>query len=223
MEFDKYADSYSSDLKDAIPAGFRTIEYFSTYKVKLAKRFAPEKIHRILDFGCGVGQCSQYLAQSFSNAELVGFDVSDDSLDVARERIPQAHFTSAWDQAVEEKYDLIFTSNVFHHIDASEHALWLSRLKDALRPGGKIIIFEHNPINPLTRMVFKRCIFDQDAVMIGQKRFVNLAKSVGFSNFSTKYTLFFPGALKIFEPLERFIGWLPLGAQYYLLLQKTSD
>ena len=223
MEFDKYADSYSSDLKSAIPAGFRAIEYFSTYKVKLAKRMAPRSTKRILDFGCGIGQCSQYLALDFPEAEIFGFDVSEDSLEIARRRIQRANFFSQWEQVADKKYDLIFTSNVFHHIDASEHLLWLSRLKEALTPEGRIIIFEHNPINPLTRIVFKRCIFDQDAVMIGQKKFIEMSKSAGFLKPDSKYTLFFPGALKILEPLERFIGWLPLGAQYFLLLKKSED
>ncbi|QIL81643.1 class I SAM-dependent methyltransferase [Diaphorobacter sp. HDW4A] len=219
MEFDKYADSYSSDLKNAIPAGFRTIEYFSTYKVKLTKRMAPTTTKRILDFGCGIGQCSQYFSESFPDADLVGFDVSDESLDMARKRIPQAHFTSEWSDVVREKYDLIFTSNVFHHIDPAEHLLWLSRLKDALNPGGCIMIFEHNPLNPLTRMVFKRCIFDQDAKMIGQKKFKSLVRSAGFKDVKTEFTLFFPGAFRVLAPLEKYVGWLPLGAQYFLALK----
>jgi len=219
MEFDKYAESYSSDLKNSIPAGFRTIEYFSTYKVELAKRLAGKTPSRILDFGCGIGQCSLHLVGHFTQSEVVGFDVSEDSLKIARPRIPQANFTSDWDQVATQKYDLIFTSNVFHHIDPDEHLLWLGRLKAVLNPGGSLVIFEHNPINPLTRMVFKRCIFDQDATMIGQAKFLELAEKVGFLHRTSKYTLFFPGSLKFLAPLEKFLGWLPLGAQYYLALK----
>ncbi|QNP49870.1 class I SAM-dependent methyltransferase [Diaphorobacter aerolatus] len=219
MEFDKYADSYSEDLKNSIPAGLRTIEYFSTYKVKLARQLAGNKPKCILDFGCGVGQCSQYLVRDFAGSQIFGFDVSEESLAIARERLPQASFSAEWNEIANRKYDLIFTSNVFHHIDPQDHILWLGRLKDQLNPDGCLVIFEHNPVNPLTRMVFRRCIFDQDAVMIGQANFLKLAKAAGFNKRASKYTLFFPGPLKVLAPLERFIGWLPLGAQYYLALK----
>lgn len=219
MEFDKYAESYSSDLKNSIPAGFRTIEYFSTYKVELAKRLVGKTPSRILDFGCGIGQCSLHLVRKFTQSEVVGFDVSEDSLSIARPRVPHANFTSNWDLVASQKYDLIFTSNVFHHIDPEEHLLWLGRLKAILSSGGSLVIFEHNPINPLTRIVFKRCIFDQDATMIGQVNFLKLAEKSGFRNRRSKYTLFFPGPLKFLAPLEKFLGWLPLGAQYYLALK----
>ena len=219
MNFDKHARSYSDDLERSIPVGFRTIEYFSTYKVKLARRFARTSPTRVLDFGCGIGQCSIHLATEFPDSEVVGFDISEDSLDIARTRVPQVLFTSNWNDVSTKKFDLIFTSNVFHHINPSEQLLWLDRLKTALNPEGTVVIFEHNPINPLTRMVFKRCIFDQDAAMIGQANFLKLAKKAGFGNRSSKFTLFFPGPLRFLAPLEKFLGWLPLGAQYYLALQ----
>lgn len=219
MDFDKHAKSYSDDLERSIPVGFRTIEYFSTYKVKLARRIVDIPPARVLDFGCGIGQCSLHLAKEFPQSEIIGFDVSEDSLNIARTSVPQAKFTNDWNEARAKKFDLIFTSNVFHHIDPGEQLLWLGRLKTALNPGGTVVIFEHNPINPLTRIVFKRCIFDQDATMIGQSKFLELAKTAGFGSRSSKYTLFFPGSLKFLAPLEKFLGWLPLGAQYYLALQ----
>ena len=32
----------------------------------------------------------------------------------------------------------------------------------------------------------------------------------------TGYCLFFPGPLAALRPLEKFLGWLPLGGQYYV-------
>lgn len=220
MEFDKYAKSYSDDLKKSMPTGFKTVEYFSEYKVKLAKRLSNGVPGRVLDFGCGIGQCSVRLIDEFPNSTVLGFDVSEDSLNVARVKMPEATFTSNWDQVAKQTFDLIFASNVFHHIQSDDHLLWLSRLKSALTPNGTLVIFEHNPLNPLTRIVFKRCIFDIGATMIGQKNFLQLARTAGFSGCSSRYTLFFPEPLKFLEPVETYLGWLPLGAQYYLALKR---
>jgi hypothetical protein len=40
-----------------------------------------------------------------------------------------------------------------------------SRLKE----DGHFIIFEHNPINPVTRHLVKNCPFDADAVLLSTK------------------------------------------------------
>jgi len=37
----------------------------------------------------------------------------------------------------------------------------LRRCGDALAEGGSLFVFEHNPLNPLTRYVFERCVFDR--------------------------------------------------------------
>lgn len=219
MEFDKHAKSYEDDLRKSMPMGFKTVEYFSAYKVKLARRLSNNGPKRILDFGCGIGQCSIQLVAEFPNSQVLGFDVSEDSLNIARTKISEARFVSDWDQVQDQKFDLIFASNVFHHIPAEEHHLWLKRLKSALAPNGALIIFEHNPLNPLTRIVFKRCIFDIDATMIGQRNFLRMARVAGFNSCASRYTLFFPGSLKFLAPFENFLGWLPLGAQYYLALK----
>jgi hypothetical protein len=38
----------------------------------------------------------------------------------------------------------------------------------------------------------------------------------GFSGATARYRLFFPRALRLLRPLEQFMKWLPLGAQYYV-------
>jgi hypothetical protein len=79
-------------------------------------------------------------------------------------------------------------------------------------------IFEHNPLNPLTRYVFEHCVFDRDAEMIPRNKLIEEAAGAGLSVRNKEYTLFFPKPLAAFRPLERWLGWLPLGAQYYLEL-----
>ncbi len=106
---------------------------------------------------------------------------------------------------------------MFHHIEAAEHVPLLRSLRRLLRPGGVLAIFEHNPVNPVTRYIVATCPFDENAVLIPAPTFVARQREAGFSRVSATYTGFFPGQLRALRPLERFMGPLPVGAQYYTL------
>jgi trans-aconitate methyltransferase len=66
----------------------------------------------------------------------------------------------------QNKYDLIFSEGVFHHIPHDEHKNLLMELFALLNPNGKLVVWEHNPLNPFTRKIVNDCTFDQDAVLI---------------------------------------------------------
>jgi len=42
----------------------------------------------------------------------------------------------------------------------------------------------------------------------------------GFRDAELRYRVFFPRMLKWLRPLENLLGWLPVGAQYYVLAKK---
>jgi hypothetical protein len=42
-------------------------------------------------------------------------------------------------------------------------------------------------------------------------------RAAGFTDVALRWTLFFPAPLAALRPLERAMGWLPLGAQYMLV------
>ena len=111
--------------------------------------------------------------------------------------------------------DLIFSACVFHHIDAAEHTRLFAELKRLLRPGGRLVIFEHNPVNPVTRYIVATCPFDENAVLIPAPTLANRQKAAGFARVETRYTGFFPGPLRALRPLEPAMSALPVGAQYY--------
>ena len=214
-EFDEFADSYDQTLKAALPAGLDEDQYFARYKIDfLAAATRNRNIRSILDFGCGAGRSLEYLASAFPRASLSGFDPSSESIRLASQRVAAAKLTTQWHDIEQNAFDVVFVANVFHHIPRNEISTWLARCRKILTPQGKIFIFEHNPFNPVTRYVFERCPFDVDAKMIPRKELLALGRGAGLRIASTRYTLFFPKPLKIFRPLERWMGWLPIGAQY---------
>lgn len=220
-EFDRYAADYDRVLAQSLPDGLCESGYFAEYKVALlATRMKGAPPARILDFGCGAGRSLPYLAQYFPDAELWGYDVSPESLRVAAQRVPQAHLFSDWKDICAVQFDAIIAANVFHHIPLADRPVALSQCREVLSDGGQMFLFEHNPYNPLTRWVFERCPFDEDARMLNLSAALGLARQVGFSAEQHGYTLFFPRPLAWLRGLENYLKALPLGAQYYVQMAK---
>lgn len=220
-EFDQFARNYDRVLGDSIPEGLNEDGYFAEYKVALMSNCLKDHHpRRILDFGCGAGRSLPYLHRYFPNAELWGFDVSENSLKVAHDHAPTAHLFSDWAQAANVQFDAIIAANVFHHIPLEYRQQALQRCHQALDTKGRMFLFEHNPLNPATRWIFERCPFDVDAEMLSLKTALELTKHAGFPSEQHGYTLFFPRPLAFLRGLEPYMKRLPLGAQYYVQMEK---
>ena len=222
-EFDRFADTYDKTLKESIPAGLEEDEYFARYKVDFMARATRDRVvSRILDFGCGPGRSLAHLTQAFPQASVCGYDPSAESVRLAAERHPGARVTADWESLAGEAFDLIFVANVFHHIPRAEIASWLQRCGILLSAPGRIFVFEHNPWNPVTRHVFEHCPFDVDAKMIARPELIALGKQAGLDVAASAFTLFFPKPLKLLRPIERWLKWLPLGAQYCVEFERKD-
>ncbi len=216
-EFDRHAQQYDRLLADAMPPGMQENAYFAEYKVALmAQRLRGQAVQRILDFGCGAGRSLTYIERYFPDAQVWGYDVSGESLEMARARVGRSTLFSDWDELQSLEFDAIFAANVFHHIPLDERARELTRCRDHLAANGSMFLFEHNPYNPLTRWVFERCPFDQDAEMLTLRAALQLANEARFTSWEHGYTLFFPRPLAALRGMEPFLRRVPLGAQYFV-------
>jgi SAM-dependent methyltransferase len=225
-EFDKFAEEYLSTHRKNIACTGEDPEYFSRYKIEeVRRRWDSEKRKEpdaILDFGAGIGNALPFLASRFPSAAITALDVSRRSLEIAERRNPGMatfvlHDGSQNFPLPRGAFDLVFTSCVFHHIPPEEHVGLFSQLRLLLKPGGVMIVFEHNPINPVTRYIVATCPFDEKAVLIPARSLVQRQRQAGFSHIRVAYTGFFPGSLRALRPLEPFMAALPIGAQYYTL------
>ncbi len=224
-EFDKFADEYLETHARNVRISGEDPEYFARYKiVELRRIWTAQKLKEpraILDFGSGIGASLPHLAELFPSATITALEVSPRSLAIAAGRFSGLARFVGYDGAdiplPPVSYDLIFSSCVFHHIPADEHVGLLRRLRTLLRPGGRLAIFEHNPLNPVTRYIVATCEFDENAVLIPAPVFKAKQQQAGFSHVRASFTGFFPGALSALRPLERYMSALPIGAQYYTL------
>jgi SAM-dependent methyltransferase len=161
-----------------------------------------------------------YARRHFARAELLGVDVSEQSLDLARSRHGNlARFLLMTGDALPAEaaaVDAAYAMCVFHHVDESRHIDLLSKVRTRLNPGGMLIVYEHNPFNPLTRRVVNHCPFDENAKLIRASVMAKRYRDSGFKDVKVKYRVFFPRFLKALRFTEGLLSGLPLGGQYYV-------
>lgn len=228
-EFDAYAEDYADMHRRNIAVTGEDPDFFAAYKVADAARWArrlANPVRDILDFGCGIGNSVPWFRQHFPRSALTCADVSAKSIACAQERFvgPERYVEIQEDCLPLEAdgFDLAFTACVFHHIDAAAHVLWLAQLHRVVRRGGHLVLFEHNPLNPLTVHAVNTCPFDEGVTLIRAGTMKARLRQAGWRVRACRYRLFFPRALAFLRPLERGLGWLPLGAQYVVVAEKIG-
>lgn len=223
-EFDRFAASYSQVHKENIAITGETPEYFAAYKMRdfasITRACNMPNNGTYLDFGSGIGSSVAPFQACLPEARLICADVSAESLAESM----GAHGTSAEYVLLRDirlpisdsSVDGAFACCVFHHIPQTEHAATLAELRRVLKPGAPLMVYEHNPYNPLTVRAVNTCPLDENAVLINAREMRRRCELAGYSSIETDYRVFFPAALKALRPFEDRLRWLPLGAQYYV-------
>jgi SAM-dependent methyltransferase len=215
VDFDHYAGHYDDVIASQTKFFDGDSNYFARYKIAIAKQLAGDA-RSVLDFGCGVGRSIPHLRDMFPKAEIAGCDLSRESLSVARRQYPGCRFATMDELDTGWRFDLIVASNVFHHIPRAERQAAMDYCHSRLAPGGRFVIFEHNPLNPVTQYLVKTCPFDTDAVLLGMGETVARMRQARFHVEEMRYCLFFPAPLAALRPFEPYLSWLPLGGQYFV-------
>lgn len=223
VEFDAFASSYQQHLDHSVRISGDTSDYFAAYKASYIVRKIAPRGGKLLDYGCGVGLLARHLKRRLPDAQIDGFDVSQDCIDrIDADLGSQGRFTSNCND-VPSSYEVIVLSNVLHHVRPQERHNLLLEIRSRLAKNGKLVIFEHNPINPLTRWAVWQCVFDQDAVLLTAREMFGCLRNAGLRVLNHDYVVFFPRYFAWLRPLEPFLGWCPLGAQYVMVVDRGSD
>jgi len=214
-EFDRHSGNYRELLDKSVRITGETGEYFAAYKARfVAARVAPSPNCRILDYGCGTGLVSEQLKKALPAARVDGYDVSVKSLEQMGAALrSQGEFVSSTSK-LPGNYDVVLIANVLHHIKPQKRQAAVAEAAGLLALGGELIVFEHNPANPLTTRAVAACPFDEHAILLRPGETTNYLRQSGLEKIEVDYIVFFPRMLGWLRPLERLLGWCPLGAQY---------
>jgi len=216
------SDNYREDLDRAISFAGAAHEFFARAKalelLAVARRHLgnPDSLDA-LDAGCGVGLVVEQLHGRFRS--LTGTDVSSEALAVASRENPGVRFEPAEPGRLpfgDGEFDLCFTMNVVQVIPPPERASFLAELARVTRETGLVVVFEHNPYNPLTRLVVRRFASPDDIHMLPMRETRARLRSAGLGPIDAGYLLTFPTRRERVVAAERALRRLPLGAQYYM-------
>ena len=107
VDFDEYSDHYKELMNKQL--GFLEKEegYFAEYKVETIERVIEEEPAAILEYGCGIGRNLKFLQEKFPRADLSGCDVSQKSIERAKEENPGVNLFVIGKDNTGRKYNLI--------------------------------------------------------------------------------------------------------------------
>jgi SAM-dependent methyltransferase len=224
-DFERHKDTYQQEIQKSISFMGQDLDFFTQVKVDclldLTRRFVgiPSQL-TILDVGCGVGITDRYLTGHFK--KLHGIDLSPGVVRKAKSLNPKAsyrHYAGRTLPYPSHSMDVTFAICVMHHVAPGELSRFANEAARVTKKGGLIVIFEHNPLNPLTQIAVSRCEMDDDAILLGMGKVQRLL-SQNARIVEKNYILYTPFRTPFFRVMDRKLGWLPLGAQYYVAAQK---
>jgi SAM-dependent methyltransferase len=227
VSFDKHVDSYSDEVARSI--AFANVDHLHVTTRKVEHLLAvctgllgSPREQRVLDVGCGVGLTDRLLVDQVGS--LHGIDISADSVAEAARTNPAACYT-AFDGSTfplaDASVDLAFAICVLHHVPPEGRANFAAELRRVVRPGGIAVIFEHNPLNPLTRVAVSRCELDEGVVLARRGTTTRLLEDAGLRVEQRAYLIFTPSP-RWAAGLDRALPWCPAGAQYYVAARRGA-
>lgn len=224
MDYGTIKESYKEKVEEAIAFSGLDLNFFTEGKIEYLldiarNQFSDTSKLKVMDLGCGIGLTDQFLKGKFE--ELWGLDIAKESIQKAAQTNPWAHYKAYQGGKFpfeNNSFDIVFAMCAVQCVPEDQRRALFEEVHRVLKKEGIFTIFEHNGLNPLTRWAAKR--FDREFSSLGILQTKKLFRTVGLISKKFSYILLFPSRRKIFRNIEKGIGKIPLGAQYYLVGQK---
>jgi SAM-dependent methyltransferase len=223
-EFDRYAQSYEDLVHDPIRDRFSGggSEFFHVRKRDLIRDYFDRcsqdtRSLSYLDVGCGQGELLKLLRDDFG--KVCGCDPSNGMISTGElkaqgidARLQPENGPIPFD---DNQFDFITTVCVYHHVPPEHRQSLTAEVCRVLKPGGVFAIIEHNPYNPITKLLVSRIPVDADAILLRPIESRHLLERQGLVIESQEYFLYLPQSLyRHVSFLETALSSMPLGGQY---------
>jgi len=130
--YSNWAEVYDKSVEQGLP-------YLVEQDV-LIKKVAPEKGEKILDVGCGTGRVTEQIYKHMK--DIVGVDLSEEMLAIARQKLPDIQFVQADLEGKlpfdDGEFDKVVSSLTFQFLNDIKNPL--QEIKRVLKTGGKAFI-----------------------------------------------------------------------------------
>lgn len=225
VEFNEYAGQYEDLLKDPLRDRFAAGgQFFHRRKMQLileylaAQGLNPKKL-TWLDIGCGRGELLTLGKASFGR--VTGCDVSAEMMASCRGFETRVQTNPGEIPSESGTFDLVTAVCVYHHVPPEDRAAITREAKRVLKPGGVFAIIEHNPFNPITRLIVSRTPVDANAHLLRSSQTSQILRDAGMRSIQTRFFLYVPEALyPKLTGVEHALARVPLGGQYAVFARK---
>ena len=220
--FDEFSRDYDELLRDPVRDWFGSNDplLFHYRRRDLILRYFNRRSMETagldyLDLGCGRGELLGLVRKSFLT--VTGCDPSAGMLKQVPGILTRFQADPLRIPFGDAEFDFVTAAGVYHHVPPSQRVALSREVRRVLRPGGTFCIFDHNPLNPLTRLIVSRTPVDADAVLMPARRARAMLRFAGFAHVKVRYFLFFPEPLfRRFGRAENLLRRVPFGGQYAL-------
>lgn len=226
-EFDRLAKNYKGLLRHPVLdrfAGTRAFYHHRKWALIaefLARRAILPSQLAWLDVGCGKGELLGYARSHFSS--VAGCDPSREMIREAQGIEVRLQETPASLPFPDDSFDFITAVCVYHHVEEAIRLPLTREIQRVLRPMGIFCMIEHNPFNPVTRLIVRQCPVDADAHLLSSRMARSYVTAAGLSHMELQYFLYLPRIL--FDKigfLERIFRNVAAGGQYAVFCRKLS-
>ena len=189
----------------------------------------PDHVGRLLELGCGQGGDAVLLSEVAD--EVFGVDVSSEGVATARlVANEQLRHNVRFQVAAAEHlpfgdavFDVVYCKDALHHV--ADPVRVVSEARRVLKPGGRFIAIEANPLSPQMAMI--GLVFysvDKGVFSNTRKRLMTLLREAGLREVRAVRTEYFPRAIAFYyvSPLSR-ICWLARSERTYEWLERGLD
>lgn len=150
---DSHFDLIASQYENSLPAHIN--RHYLLKRIRFIKGVLPKGF--LVDVGCGTGTMTEALADG--GFQVFGVDYSFEMLRIAVSKNKRfyAQATAGVLPFPDEEFDMAVTIATLHHF--ADHALITRAIDEMLRitrPGGYVLIWDHNPRNPYWKILMKR-------------------------------------------------------------------
>ncbi len=171
-------DAIAAEYDESLPP--HVVEHYLRKRTRFVLAHCPRG--EGLDVGCGTGVLAARLARA--GYRMSGVDPSQGMLDVLRARCPEIDTRRTSGTSLpfaDDSFDLVMCVAVMHHVAEPEAVrLTLAEMVRVSRPGGRVLVWDHNPRNPYWGRLMARVPQDTgDERLIGEEEMLAGLRGAG--------------------------------------------
>lgn len=122
-------------------------EYDYTGQADIAEKYAPGEVSRVVDGGCGTGGLTEILGERFADADVIGVDLNDSMLEVAREKTDHENveFRNMDILDLEEEMGVFTFFGTTPHLEKKDLETLLEKIHESLSEEGILVLDFKSP------------------------------------------------------------------------------